>query len=135
MRSVSKRSMILLVLVLALLPMPAHAEIITTPFSEFANGDVVINFDHNRGNGNVLRFRCINNADQDAWLGVYDCPNGECTLVGDAICYAGETYEVNVPGISVAWKCELLDPEHPEWGEDCGLDMADYQFHARYPAN
>lgn len=127
-------SLALALVLIAMLAYPAQAAIITTPFSEFGDGAVVIEYDRNDGNGNVLRFRVINNSDQPAWLGVYDCPGGSCTLLGETVVAGGVTFEQNVPGVTVQWVCELYDPAHPEWGEDCGLQMADYVFQARWPA-
>lgn len=76
-----------LAVVLALVVAPvAQAAIVTLDFASFGNGQVTVNFDYNQGNGNILRFRCINNSDQPAWFGVFlmdytQNPPGE-TLVG-----------------------------------------------------
>ena len=122
-----KRVLILLVLVIGLaLPAQAHAAIVTVPFSEFGSGAVVINYDRNDGNGNVLRFRCINNSPYPAWLAVYN--NG--ALLGQATCPANGTYEVNIPGVTVRYVC-IPDPP---WEDDCGLQMGGYVFMARWPA-
>lgn len=125
--STLRASVFALVLILALAVAPiAQAAIITLDFASFGSGAVVINFDYNQGNGNILRFRCINNSQYDAWFGVYDVdPNsGLETLLGERYCLAGQTIEQNVPGVSVAW--DLVDG---------GLIMGDYQFRARWPAN
>jgi hypothetical protein len=43
-----------------ILAAPAHAAIVTMDFASFSNGAAVVNFDYNEGNGNILRFRCVN---------------------------------------------------------------------------
>jgi hypothetical protein len=124
------RGLVLAVLVvLALVVAPAaQAAIVTLDFASFGSGAVVVNFDYNEGNGNVLRFRCINNSDQSAWFGVYlmdytTDPPGE-TLVGERVCLPHETITQNIPGVSMAW--DLVDG---------GIMMGNYQFRARYPAS
>lgn len=112
----------------------ARADIVTQPFASLGGGAVVINFDHNTGNGNVLRFRVINGSGEPAWFGVYDCPNNVCSLVGDVTVQPGVTLEQVVPGISVQWTCEALDPAHPEWGCEWGLKMGTCRFVAQWPA-
>jgi hypothetical protein len=116
------------------MPLLASAAIVTLPHSSFANGLVRVEFDYNQGNGNVVRFRCINDSDQYAWFGVYlmDYASGAETLVGERYCAPHETITQNVPGVSVAWACEYYD--NPDWPPDCGLAMGNYQFRARYPA-
>lgn len=120
-----------LAVVLALVVAPvAQAAIVTLDFASFANGLVIVNYDRNDGNGNVLRFRVINNSDQPAWFGVYTCPGGTCTLLGEAAVAGGVTFEQGVPGVTVRYVCV---PD-PPWPDDCGLQMGDYQFRARWPA-
>lgn len=117
-----------LAVVLALVVAPvAQAAIVTLDFASFGNGQVTVNFDYNQGNGNILRFRCINNSDQPAWFGVFlmdytQNPPGE-TLVGQRTCAAHSTIEQNVPGVSMAW--DLVNG---------GIMMGNYQFRARWPA-
>lgn len=119
------KSVVLAVLLAMLVVVPAFASIVTLPFSSFGGGAVVINFDYNTGNGNVLRFRCINESDSAAWFGVYlmDYEAGTETLVGERYCLAHETITQNVPGVSIAWDTV-----------DGGIMMGNYQFRARYPA-
>lgn len=131
MHKYTARIVVVIVLLLALIGAPAaEAAIITTPFAEFGNGAVVINYDRNDGSGNVLRFRVINNSDLPAWFGVFTCPDGVCTLLGGAAVAGGVTFEQGVPGVTVRWVCV---PD-PPWPDDCGLQMGDYQFRARWPA-
>jgi len=52
-----------------------------------------------------------------------DYDAGTEQLLGQRICAPGETFEQNVPGVSVAW--DLVDG---------GIIMANYQFRARWPA-
>lgn len=121
-----KTRITLLALVLLLvLAAPAQAAIVTLEFASFDNGRAVVNFDYNTGNGNVLRFRCVNNSPNALWFGVYrvDPVTGAETLLGQRTCLAGQTLEQNVPGVSVQW--DLIDG---------GLIMGDLQFRARYPA-
>ena len=128
---------VLLIVVVLLLAggQVANAEIVTVPFASFGNGGAVINYDHNTGNGNVLRFRCINDSAGTLWFGVYmmDYDAGTETLLGEKDCIPGETFEQNVPGVTVRWVCIPYEG-HLEWPPDCGLDMANYQFRARYSA-
>lgn len=116
---------LLSLVLLLVLAAPAQAAIVTLEFASFDNGAALVNFDYNQGNGNVLRFRCINNAPNAVWFGVYlvDPITGVETLLGERTCLAGETLVQNVPGVSVQW--DLIDG---------GLIMGDYQFRARYPA-
>jgi len=136
MNKTTKR-LLLLAFVLLFAGQAVDAAIVTRDFATFGGGQVVVTFDHNEGNGNVLHFDCVNVSDYDAWLGVYRMDYSQTppteTLMGEDICPAHGSFSTPVPGLSVQWICELLDPEHPEWGEDCGLDMADLQFRARWP--
>lgn len=116
-------ALVLVVLLASVLP--ASAAIVTMEFASFNNGQAVVNFDYNTGNGNVLRFRCVNNSAYAVWFGVFrvDPITGQETLLGERTCNAGQTLEQNVPGVSVQW--DLIDG---------GLMMGNYQFRARWPA-
>lgn len=126
MTTKTRSVVVLAVLLLALIVAPvANAAIVTLDFASFGGGQVVINFDYNEGNGNVIRFRCINGSQYDAWFGIYlvDPITHAETLVAERTCLANTTIEQNVPGVSMSW--DLVNG---------GINMGNYQFRARWPA-
>lgn len=102
------KRLLLVVLLVVMLALPAsvtHAAIVTLDFAAFNNGTARVEFDRNEGNGNVLRFRCINNSQGLLWFGVYrmDYVNGTETLLGERYCYPGDNLTQNVRGTGIIW--------------------------------
>jgi len=93
--------------------------IVTLDFATFGGGAVVVNFDYNDVNGNVVRVRGINNS---AHAAIFTVLNNDVQALQVTL-PAGQTATQNVSNINLSWDTV-----------EGGLLMGAYQFQARWPA-
>lgn len=99
--------------------------IVTLPFAEFANGQVLVTFDYNDGNGNVTKLHIDNQSAYAIKFTVYERTDAEGTEVQRFVLTvpANTLKDQNVAGTTLAWDTV-----------DGGLMMGPYRFEAQWPA-
>jgi hypothetical protein len=101
----------------------AGVAVVTKELAQFANGQVIAQYDYNDNTQNVTRFRVINNSAHAAHLTVTQAG----TVVYERDFAANSTTTLNVANIKLA---TVVDPDDGS----VSISMGDFAFFVRWPA-